>query len=294
MLLRPLRLAALLAVAVLVMSAIPASAAMRAHRTASAGVLAPAPLRAMWVWDRPGVASLVDFATSNGVGELFVHVPSAPSLGWYTNLRTRTRAAGIEVHALGSETWWIDDPEAAVAWQREVLATGLFDGVHLDIEPWLHADWDADRSALLERYLHLLDRMAESPVPVELDISFWLHEITAPDGGRLDEAVLARVDAVTVMSYRDTATGPDSITGLGGTALAAATRAGKPARLAVETNDLGATPVDAKQTFHGERRARLVNVLAQVDAAVAANAAYAPSYAGIAVHDRRGWAAMKR
>ena len=46
------------------------------------------------------------------------------------------------------------------------------------------------------------------------------------------------------MSYRDTATGPDSISGLGATALAAAAAAGKPARLAVETNDLGSTPVD--------------------------------------------------
>jgi hypothetical protein len=280
---RPLRLCALLVAVVLLMCTLPASAQAR-----RADVVPPA--RAMWVWDKPGVAALVDFATSNGVSQLFVHVPASPGLAWYTNLRNQTRAAGISVQALGSETWWIDSPEAAVAWQSEVLATGLFDGVHLDIEPWLHPDWNTDRPALLGRYLHLLDVMADSPAPVELDISFWLHEITAPGGGRLDHAVLERVDAVTVMSYRDTATGPDSISGLGATALAAAAAAGKPARLAVETNDLGSTPVDQKQTFFGERRTRMVSVLAQVDAAVSGTS----SYAGIAIHDRRGWAAMKK
>ena len=168
--------------------------------------------------------------------------------------------------------------------------SNLFDGVHLDIEPWLHPDWHVDRPALIARYLHLLETVSASSLPVELDISFWLHEIAAPDGGRLDQAVLNRVDAVTVMSYRDTATGPDSITALGATALAAAAAVGKPARLAVETNYLGSTAVDQKQTFYGERRSRLSRVLDEVDAAEAGTT----SYAGVAVHDRRGWAAMKK
>lgn len=296
MLQRLVRMTVLLVLAALLAATVPANAGSGGKSGKSSTKPSPSVAsatvakRAMWVWDKPSVTTLVDFARANGVTELFVHVPTSLDLAWFTTLRNSTRAAGIKVQALGSETWWIDSPDAAVAWQQRAVATGLFDGVHLDIEPWLHADWDLDRPALVTRYLHLLDRMAASGVPVELDISFWLHEIAAPGGGRLDEAVLARVDAVTVMSYRDTATGPDSITGLGAAALGAAARAGKPARLAVETNYLGSTAVDQKQTFHGERRARMTTVMSEVDAALAGSTAYA----GIAVHDRRGWAAMKR
>ena len=143
---------------------------------------------------------------------------------------------------------------------------------------------------MLGRYLDLLDRLeAATPLRVEADIAFWLDQVTVA-GERLDEAVLARVDAVTVMSYRNTVTGPDSITGIGAAALAAAARAGKPARLAVETNYLGSDPVSRKQTFHGFTQSQLAAALAAVDGAEAGSSAYA----GMAVHDRAGWEALKR
>ena len=120
-------------------------------------------------------------------------------------------------------------------------------------------------------------------------MSFWLHEHTV--GGRpADEAVMDVVDAVTVMSYRDTATGPDSITGVAGAALASARTLGRPVRLAVETRFLGDDPVAAKQTFHGATQRQLDRALADVDAALAGH----PTYAGIAVHDHAGWSAMRR
>ncbi len=262
----------------------------------SAGTAADAPpQRAMWVWDRPPVKSLVAFATRHEVRDLFVSVPAdlpgSGQLGWFRTLRAQATASGIRVHALGSETTWIDDVPAALRWESAALGTGLFDGVHLDVEPWLHGAWaTVGQEAMLERYLDLLDRVeAATPLRVEADIAFWLDQVTV-GGGRLDEAVLARVDAVTVMSYRTTVTGPDSITALGAAGLDAAARAGKPARLAVETNHLGSDPVSRKQTFHGSTQAQLAAALAAVDAAEAGQ----PAYAGIAVHDRAGWAALKR
>jgi hypothetical protein len=249
----------------------------------------------MWVWDRPEVEALVAFATENGVHDLFVSVPAdlpaSDRLTWFRTLRTRSTAAGIRIHALGSETSWIDDVPAALRWQSAALGTGLFDGVHLDVEPWLHSDWGgAGRAAMLERYLDLLDRAAAAtPLRVEADLAFWLDRVPVAEG-RLDEAVLARVDAVTVMSYRTAVTGPDSITATGAAALDAGVRAGKPVRLAVETNHLGPDPVARKQTFWGSTRGRLTTALAAVDAAEAGSA----SYAGTAVHDRAGWERLRR
>ena len=160
----------------------------------SAATAAPTtPQRAMWVWDRPQVKALVAFATKNGVQDLFVSVPAdlpaSGQLTWFRTLRTQTTAAGIRVHALGSETSWIDDVPAALRWQSAALGTGLFDGVHLDVEPWLHAAWGgAGQAAMLGRYLDLLDQLeAATPLRVEADIAFWLDEVAVPEG-RLDEA----------------------------------------------------------------------------------------------------------
>lgn len=265
-----------------------------APTTTTSTTSSPAGPRATWVWGRPSTSTLVSFATGQGVRDLFVSVPwrvtSQPTeMTWLRDLRARATAAGIRLHALGSETSWVDDHASALTWQREALSTGLFDGVHLDVEPWLHADWSGDRTALLRRYLGLLATLAgDTTARVEADISFWLDQHVV-DGQRVDEAVLARVDAVTVMTYRDTVSGEDSITALGEAALAAADRAGKPARLAVETHHLGTDPVAEKQTFAGATRAVLTSAMAAVDAAVR----HHPSYAGIAVHDVAGWQALR-
>ncbi len=284
------RLPALLAATVLVLgilaTTVPASAASRSSATTGA--------RAMWVWDRPGVPALLDFAQRHEVQDLFVSTPgnlaTSSDLPWFRSLRTRTTAAGIRVHALGAEVWWLDDHAAALAWQRQVLATGLFDGVHLDVEPWLHPAWGSDSSALLASWVGLLQQLSgDTTAPVEADIPFWLHEHEVGDRPA-DEAVMGAVDAVSVMSYRDTATGPDSITGVGATALATARRLGRPVRLAVETRWLGDDPVAAKQTFYGAKQRRMDRVLAEVDAAAAGH----PTYAGIAVHDFAGWSSLRR
>ena len=65
--------------------------------------------------------------------------------------------------------------------------------------------------------------------------------------------------------------------------------AGKPVRLAVETNNLGSDPVSAKQTFYGSTEAAVNAALDQVDAAESGVA----SYAGMAVHDYVGYYALR-
>jgi hypothetical protein len=92
------------------------------------------------------------------------------------------------------------------------------------------------------------------------------------------------------MSYRKRVSGPDSITSLGSHALRTGAELGVPVRLAVETNRLGTSPVDRKQTFFGTSRARLSKALRALDELEATM----PSYAGMAVHDFAGWKALPR
>ena len=69
------------------------------------------------------------------------------------------------------------------AWQRAVVATGLFDGVHLDVErvgPGRLARHSRPPTLLLYwRCSGVL--AADCPLPLEADIAFHLHKVpTAP------------------------------------------------------------------------------------------------------------------
>ncbi len=263
-------------------------------RTVTAPTASPATSRGLWVWNQPTPKTLVAFAQARGISQLFVSVPNAlptsSRLTWVRSVSKLAVPAGIHLQALGGDPGWVEDPAAAVAWQDAALSTGLFSGVHVDIEPWQLPAWGTDRAQVVRDYLAAFDRLqAAAPVPLEADVPFWLWTLTTDDGTPLDSAVLQRVDAVTVMSYRNTVTGPDSITDVAARTLTAGAAAGKPVRLAVETTYLGADATSVKQTFYGHTEASVNTALGQVDAVEAGSTAYA----GMAVHDYAGYDALR-
>jgi hypothetical protein len=247
--------------------------------------------RAMWLWTRADPAAVVTWAVGHGVREIYAYVPpDLPASGDLPRLRIlkqRADAAGVRLTALGGDARWVFDPDAALAWQGTALGTGLFAGAHVDVEPYALTQWYADRPGTAAAYLNLLARLqAQSPAPLEADVPFWYATIPAGTGNLADQ-VLARVDAVTVMSYRDTATGPNSMLDVGADMLARGSAAGKPVRLAAETQRLADCPYC---TFYEEGQAQLTKTLSAVDTAARAY----PAYAGIAVHHYDSWVALRR
>ena len=276
------------------LAALAVTPAAQARKPAAGGVVLPSAPRAMWVWTRPDPKTLVDYARARGVTDVFVSVPdhlptSGAALTWVTSLRNLAAPAGIRLQALGGDVAWIDSPTTAVAWETEALSTGLFTGAHVDLEPWMHSQWNTDQGGVLRRYLSTLSQLQNATtLPLEVDVSFWLWTLTTDAGTPVDSAVIALADRVTVMSYRNTATGTDSITDVGARTLAKANAAGRPVRLAAETNDLGSDAVSLKQTFWGHTQSQMAGTLAAVDAAEAG----VRNYAGIAVEDYAGWSAL--
>ncbi|HYN93327.1 MAG TPA: hypothetical protein VES42_05720, partial [Pilimelia sp.] len=236
--------------------------------------------RAMWLWTQAPAGAVADWAGTHGVKEIFAYVapaPSAAELARLRELRALTSAAGIRLVALGGEARWAYDHAAALAWLRAVDATGLFAGYHVDVEPYLLPEWTTARAATSTNYLALLDKLRRSgKLPLEADVPFWYGQAQfAVNGRNLATEILNRVTAVTVMSYRDTGTGPNSILEVSRDWLARGAAAGKRVRLGAET---GALADCSYCTFAEEGATALGTELAKVDAAT--RQAY--GYAGIA------------
>lgn len=292
------RVGARFAVTALALVAAAAGALATAPGAAAATTAAP-DSRAMWVWDTSTPAATVDLAVSTGIDQLFVAVPpnvtTSSRLPEIRDLVGRARTAGIRVDALGGDPGWVDNPSWVVTyWLKAAKNTGLFTGIHIDVEPYSTPAWTTDQPTVVARYLTLLDKLKANAgsYPVEADIPFWFNQVPATASGgtasTLDREIMKRTAGVTVMSYRNTATGPDGTLDVAAAALAAGVSLGKPVRLGQETNYLGSTAVDTKQTFFGWTRSAMEVQLAQVVAGASSSA----TFAGLAIHDASGYAAM--
>jgi hypothetical protein len=250
--------------------------------------------RAMWVWTQPPAQELVSWAHTNNVGTIFLQVPSglptSPMLPWARSVAQAAHAQGIKVTALNGDVGWLAHPEVAVAWQRAAEATGLFDGIHIDVEPWSLVEWRTSAPHLVRQYLRLVKSMTSATeLPVEADIAYWLNTVRTPGGVPMDAAVMRHVDAVTIMSYRNKVSGPDGILGVGASAIRTAHRTHTRYRLAVETLYYGTDPESKKQTFDGLGRRVMQSVMDGVDRLQTGD----PAYNGIAVHHYDSWRALR-
>ena len=277
----------------------PVAAAAPQAGTVTAVASAAQDTRAMWVWDTSTPAATVDLAVSAGIDQLFVAVPpnltTSSQLPNIKALSDRARAAGIRVDALGGDPGWVDNPTWVVTyWLKPAKSSGLFTGIHVDVEPYSTSAWGTDQATVVSKYLTLLDKLKASAgtYPIEADIPFWFNTVHAVAStgaaSTLDREIMKRTAGVTVMSYRNTAAGTDGTLDVATPALAAGAALGKPVRLGQETNYLGATAVDTKQTFYGWTRTAMEAQLAQVNSGASASA----TYAGLAIHDATGYAAM--
>lgn len=251
---------------------------------------AKSPPRAMWLWDQSSPSDVVAWSNKHNVKEIFAMVPGnlagSGSLPRLQELKTRCDRAGIKLAALNGDPGWTFDHATALAWQRGAMGTNLFYRSHVDVEPYLLNEWLTDQVTTVQAFLALLALLrTDDARPLEVDVPFWYG--TIPVGGsNLADEVLARVDAVTTMSYRDTATGTNSMLDVGTDMLVRGRAAGKPVRLGAETL---ATPDCVNCTFYEEGQAKLESALTTVEGL----AKSFTSFNGIAVHHYLSWTQLK-
>ena len=270
---RPYLLAAMLCGALLAPAAAPATVAPATARI-------DAGQRALWVWSSPD-SELLRFAGRHGIDTLYVHVPPGhASDRVFRRLARRAADAGIALWAMAGHPRWANETRTVVRWAREVVRSGLYEGLVVDIEPYVLDAWKTDeRAALLRRYLRRLRRAAQSSggLPFLATVPFWYdHDRYRHRGRSLLDQVLEAVDGIVVLVYRDRATGSDGILTLAAGEVSRAADLGKQAVLGIQT---AADELD-KLTFFEEGGVAMETELDTVVTALR----NAPGFGGIAIH----------
>lgn len=309
-------------------------AATRYVRRPGAPEPAPQPYRqdrAIWVWEPAAYAAVLDPAARAtlgrtlddtttfdsdpittiylGVGryqgrdlttdhraELADFIRWARARGYHVQA---TVAGGTQPPALGALPAY---QHLAVAEFDKVLNFNLavgpgaaFDGINVDVEPYLLPQWKEPNTQLPQQYLDLLatllarrDAAGQSilvgpAIPRWFDSSDCCRTITWRGVTKpLSDHVQDLADYISIMDYRDTADGGAGIIAQALHELAYATSIGKPLSvvLGVETKDLAGTGDPETVTFWEEGRTHLEAELDKVYAAFAGD----PAFAGIALH----------
>jgi hypothetical protein len=164
----------------------------------------------LYVWSEPD-DKLLPFCVEKKVTRLYLMFSGKET----PRLRAFVQAAHdakIQVHAMhpGDMAEWLDpfparlDHRVILDWVDAALKTGLFDGIHLDIEPHSTEAWKTQRLKLAAGYLDLLGQVrARGTFTLSAAVPHnWDRDDLVIEGKTLIERVQDILDYVSVMAYR--------------------------------------------------------------------------------------------
>ena len=161
----------------------------------------PARTVATWLWQASAdIREIVAFVTARKLGEVYVAVPLSGVDDRVASLTTALRAKGIAVSCLGGDPMWTVDHDTALNWAFRAMADAVFDGVHLDVEPWALPRWPSDAAHLMGSYATLVEEMTEV-APLAVDLVPWLMT----DHREVVSHVVRQCGSIGVLAYRDRA-----------------------------------------------------------------------------------------
>lgn len=243
--------------------------------------------RGMWVWEAPPIIAneakedeFLAFCSRNGITAVYLALdsdstPDAPRLqistpGRYQAFLTRAHSKRLRVEALTGTPEWaaekyharaLEAVDAVLDFNRRVPPAARFDGIHLDIEPYVLVGFaDPDyRRQLLGEFLGLIARCqarihTQPGLGLTCDVPWWFYPAGPPDRERLSvtfegelktvgEHLADLLDTVTLMDYRNQAAGAGGIVASGAPALAYAAGLGKHVVIGLETFQQAGEPV---------------------------------------------------
>ena len=241
----------------------------------------------IWWWDnRIDSTTYIDFAEDNNINEIYYY---SSSLDDKTNsFIEQANSKNIKVYWLIGEYEWIEDNDSL----EEKFATYItyhneyknkFEGIHIDIEPHQHPEFDLRRQELITKYVELVIALNNKykDIKLEYDIPFWLDDkVTIDDITKpAYEFVIDNSSKVTIMSYRDSA---EKIYDVAKEEIEYAKVNNKTLNLSVETSQ----NEDDIVTFYEEGKDYMMNELSKLRDMI-------PKNFGIAIHHIKSFYELK-
>lgn len=263
----------------------------------------PTYIKATWIWDASIISSqteeIIAFAEQNDINLIYLHIEPTTirPQDYRTFIQTASRSS-IRVEALAGDPNWAltanrDSISDLISWVKAYNRTAKpqerFLGIHVDIEPYLLAEWKKDQDAVVKQWMKnvvylIAETKKDSSLLVSADLPFWIDTVTVPgESEKVSNWMVERLDSVTLMAYRNHAKGPNGIVDIVHQIVADA-NARKSGSVVVGVNILESNE-GANVSFHQDGTAEMESQLAILQDELADN----PAFAGSAVHDYESW-----
>lgn len=253
-----------------------------------------------WIWDAQIIRSeqerILDFARENGLTSLYLHIDRDMKPEDYQKFIRRATSLNIRIEALAGKPYWaFRDHQARIEefiiWVKDYNASvdpqGRFQGLHLDIEPYILEEWKTENKRVMENWMDNM-RFIEKETKgtglnITVDVPFWIYRTKIPESDYTFSAwLLEKVDGLVIMDYRNFSLGNNGIISNANPIMREAASLQKQAIIAVET----APSMEGDHTtFHSMSTEAMEEELRIAKKELSRYT----SFAGFAIHDYKNW-----
>jgi len=259
-----------------------------------------------WLWNTEEIVSnsdnIINFLAQNKVRVLYLQIDYNLKNDYYKKFISKAWSKNISVQALdGSPNWVSTNGEKLQSdffnwltkYQKVSLANERFKGIHLDVEPYENEQYSLSPNVVIQKYQEFLltSKTISNKLNLNLgiDIPFWFYGTqysTKYGKGNLAEWIFKNIKTVSIMAYRDIATGENGINNIAKAEMDLGKKYNVKVTIAVET---GYLPASTFVTFYEEGQSYMYNQLNIVYQNYNMNS----TFAGFAIHYLDSWMNMK-
>ena len=250
-----------------------------------------------YMWEYNDMCNLADryikFMKIQGITDIYLQLTlkSGFDISRYRPLIKKLTMNGISAHAMNGASHWVretgfiyDFLSLVEAYNQGSAPEESFIGVHFDIEPYTLPEWNVYQASLISQWNAIIQEYTEVSslinLPVSAAVPFWFYRL----GDDLTQTILNNHDHITVMSYRNTISGANSVVSLLDPLLYTSMAIGGTADIVagLETVKVNEGP---HISFYGSGSDQLRTSIRQLRNMYQNN----PVISGIAVHSLTGW-----
>jgi hypothetical protein len=207
--------------------------------------------RATWLWETKNIehngADVIAFLKEEQIARVYLQInPHIKAESYHTFIKA-AHLAGIDVHALDGAPHWVQESgqaeiQASMQWLADYQAGAQpdekFQGIHLDVEPYLLPEWKNKKDQIIKNYQVIMNTWLQfaqnQKILIGVDIPFWYDEERIGQMSLFDW-LYGAVDEITVMSYRNQVEGENGILAITSYEREMSKKVGKPLYMALET-----------------------------------------------------------